>query len=76
MISSILFRCIGLKARVQKYRVLRYEWGHVDGYNVWRIGGENKSLLLILLYKAAPCRKVFYTSMPQFVSLKGFHIEM
>ena len=32
--------------------------------------------LLILLYKAAPRLKVFYTPMPQFVSVKGFHIGM
>ena len=30
--------------------------------------------LLILLYQAAPRLKVFYTSMPQLVSVKGFHI--
>ena len=47
---------------------------NLDGYKIWGNGGENKSLFLILLYQAAPRVKVFYTSMPQLVSVKGFHI--
>ena len=49
---------------------------NVDRYKVWSNGREINHALTILLYKAVLRLTVFYTPMPQFVSAKGFYIEM